>query len=219
MDEDVEKNVDDDSGNEMHGIANNVTIAPGKFTRARYFNGKGNIEIPHNDVMNLSKSDFSFCGWIKIESHTNPLTTLAVQQGLGCDYRPGRIGATPGWDIGHGFTHRGTRICIRDNLNNVGNEIIVHNDDVSNANLLGKWTHYVVVFNRRIGKIVLYINGKKQDPFIDISAVTGNINNDQPLVFGSLHGRKTKGFVDKYRLYNKALNEIEVIVIYKDHKA
>ena len=218
MDEDVEKNVDDDSGNEMHGIANEVTIAPGKFTRARYFNGKGNIEIPHNDVMNLSKSDFSFCGWIKIENHTYPLTTLAVQQGLGCDYISGRIGATPGWDIGHGFTHRGTRICIRDNLNNVGNETIVHNDDVSNTNLLGKGTHYVVVFNRRIGKIVLYINGKKQDPFIDISAVTGNINNDQPLVFGSLHGWKTKGFVDKYRLYNKALNEIEVIVIYKDHK-
>ena len=218
MDEDVEKNVDDDSGNEMHGIANDVTIARGKFTRARYFNGTGNIEIPHNDVMKLSKSDFSFCGWIKIESHTNPLTTFAVQQGLGCDYEPGRAGSTPGWDIGHGFTHRGTRICIRDNLNNVGNEIIVHNDDVSNANLLGKWTHYVVVFNRRIGKIVLYINGKKQDPFIDISAVTGNINNDQPLVFGFLYGWKTKGFVDDYRLYNKALNETEVIVIYKDHK-
>ena len=103
-------------------------------------------------------------------------------------------------------------------LNNVGNEIIVHNDDVSNANLLEKWTHYVVVFNRLIGKIVHYINSKKQDPFSDISAVTGNINNDQPLLFGSLYGWKTKGFLDDYRLYNKALNETEVMMIYKDHK-
>ena len=103
-------------------------------------------------------------------------------------------------------------------LNNVGNEIIVHNDDVSNANLLEKWTHYVVVFNRLIGKIVHYINSKKQDPFSDISAVTGNINNDQPLLFGSLYGWKIKGFLDDYRLYNKALNETEVMMIYKDHK-
>ena len=218
MDEDVEKYVDDDSGIEMHVIANNVTIARGKFTRARYFNGGGNIEIPHNDVMKLSKSDFSFCGWIKIESHTNPLTTFAVQQGLGCDYRPGRAGSTPGWDIGHGFTQRGTRICIRDDLNNVGNEIIVHNDDVSNANLLGKWTHYVVVFNRLIGKIVLCINSKKQDLFINIRTVTGNVNNDQSLFFASLYGWKTKGFLDDYRLYNKALNETEVMIIYNDHK-
>ena len=217
MDNYAEKYVDDDSGNEMHGTANNVTIARGKFARARYFNGTGIIEIPHNDVMNLSKSDFSFCGWIKIESHTFPSTIFAVQQGLGCDYRPGRAGFTPGWDIGHGFTQRGTRVCIRDNLNNVGNEIIVHNDDFSNARLLAKWTHYVVVFNRLHRKIVLYVNSKKQDPFIDISAVTGDINNNQPLLFGPLYGWKTKGFLDDYRLYNKALNDTEVLTIYTDH--
>ena len=51
MDEDVEKYVDDDSGNEMHGIANDATIVRGKFTRARFFNGSGSIEIPYNDAM------------------------------------------------------------------------------------------------------------------------------------------------------------------------
>ena len=218
MDDVEEKYVDDDSGKEMHGTANGPKIARGIFTRGRYFNGTGNIEIPHNDAMNLLKSDFSFCGWIKVESHLYPLTTFAVQQGLGCDYRPGRAGFTPGWDIGHGFTQRGTRVCIRDNLNNVGNEIIVHNDDFSNARLLGKWTHYVVVFNRLLGKIVLYINSKKQDQFIDNSAVTGVINNNQPLRFGFLYGWKTKGSLDEYRMYNKALADTEVAYIYNDHR-
>ena len=218
MDDVEEKYVDDDSGKEMHGTANGPKIARGIFTRGRYFNRTGNIEIPHNDAMNLLKSDFSFCGWIKVESHLYPLTTFAVQQGLGCDYRPGRAGFTPGWDIGHGFTQRGTRVCIHDNLNNVGNEIIVHNDDFSNARLLGKWTHYVVVFNRLLGKIVLYINSKKQDQFIDISAVTGVINNNQSLRFGFLYGWKTKGSLDEYRMYNKALTDTEVANIYNDHR-
>ena len=218
MDDVEEKYVDDDSGKEMHGTANGPKIARGIFTRGRYFNGTGNIEIPHNDAMNLLKSDFSFCGWIKVESHLSPLTTFAVQQGLGCDYRPGRAGFTPGWDIGHGFTQRGTRVCIRDNLNNTGNEIIVHNDDFSNARLLGKWTHYVVVFNRLLGKIVLYINSKKQDQFIDNSAVTGVINKNQPLRFGFLYGWKTKGSLDEYRMYNKALADTEVAYIYNDHR-
>ena len=217
MDDVEEKYVDDDSGKEMHGIANGPRIARGIFTRGRYLNGTGNIEIPHNDAINFLKSDFSFCGWIKIESHSYPLTTLAIQQGVGCGYTT-KAGFTPGWEIGHGFSERGTRVCIQDNLNNSGNEVIVHNDDFSNASLLGKWTHYVVVFNRLLGRIVLYINSKKQDRFIDISAVTGVINNNQPLRFGFLNGWKTKGFLDEYRIYNKALTDAEVANLYNDHR-
>ena len=76
----------------------------------------------------------------------------------------------------------------------------------------------MVVFNRLLGRIVLYINSKKQDQFIDISAVTGVINNNQPLRFGFLNGWKTKGFLDEYRIYNKALTDTEVANIYNDHR-
>ena len=71
MDDVAEKYVDDDSEKEMRGTAKSSAITHGKFTRVRYFNGEGTIEIP-NDAMNLSKSDFSICGWIKIESHLYP---------------------------------------------------------------------------------------------------------------------------------------------------
>ena len=76
----------------------------------------------------------------------------------------------------------------------------------------------MVVFNRLLGKIVLYINSKKQDQFIDISAVTGVINNNQSLSFGFLYGWKTKGSLDEYRMYNKALTDTEVANIYNDHR-
>ena len=76
----------------------------------------------------------------------------------------------------------------------------------------------MVVFSRLHKKIFVYVNSKKQDPFIDISAVTGDINNNQPLLFGSLYGWKTKGFVDDYRLYHKALTDTEVLAICTDNR-
>ena len=217
MDDVAEKYVDDDSEKEMRGTAKSSAITHGKFTRVRYFNGEGTIEIP-NDAMNLSKSDFSICGWIKIESHLYPWTIFAVQKGLGCYSKPDRAGSTSGWDIGHGFFDNGTRLCIWDNLNNSGDEVINHNDGFRNSRLLKKWTHYVVVFNRFNGTTFIYINGPKQNQFIDISAITGVINNDQPLRFGYVHGWKTKGFLDDYKMYNKALIDNEVPIIYNDHR-
>ena len=218
MDDVAEKYVDDDSEKEMRGTAKSSAITHGKFTRARYFNGEGIIQIPHNDTMNLSKSDFSICGWIKIESHLYPSTTFAVQKGLGCYFKPDRAGSASGWDIGHGFFDNGTRVCIRDNLNNSGDELINHNGGFINFRLLKKWTHYVVVFNRFNGTIFLYINGQKQNQFIDISAITGVITNDQTLRFGYVYGWKTKGFLDDYKMFKEELTDNEVAIIYNDHR-
>ena len=48
MDEENGNYVDDDSGNEMHGAAStDVVTARGKFTRGRYFDSNGLINIPH----------------------------------------------------------------------------------------------------------------------------------------------------------------------------
>ena len=76
----------------------------------------------------------------------------------------------------------------------------------------------MVVFNRFNGTTFIYINGPKQNQFIDISAITGVINNDQPLRFGYVYSWKTKGFLDDYKMYNKALIDNEVPIIYNDHR-
>ena len=211
MDDVAEKYVDDDSGKEMHGTAESSAVTRGKFTHTQYFHSGGKIEIPRNDVMNLSKSDFSFCGWIQTESHLYPATIFGVQNALECYFKSGSAGSTPGWDIGHSFYDTGTRFCIRDDLIN-------HNDGFRNSRLLGKWTDYVVVFNRLNGKIFLYINSQKQNQFIGISAITGVINNNQPLLIGYVYGWKTTGFLDDYKMYNKTLTDTEVAIIYNDHR-
>lgn len=51
---------------------------------------------------------------------------------------------------------------------------------------------------------------------LDISNITADIVNDKLLSIGGLYGWKTKGFIDGYRIYNKALLDMEVMLIYKD---
>ena len=95
---------------------------------------------------------------------------------------------------------------------------IEFDDGFQQHHLLYQWAHYAVVFDRQQQeKVFLYINGKKQSDSLDISAVRGSVNNDRPLAFGYLHGWKTKGTLDEYRVYNRALRDLEVGAIFKNH--
>lgn len=80
-------------------------------------------------------------------------------RGCGCYFSAGKNGTTPGWDIGHGFSKKGTNICLRGNFNNIAQRKVVHNNDLMHDKLLGKWTHYAVVLSRDVKKIFLYTNG------------------------------------------------------------
>ncbi len=86
------------------------------------------------------------------------------------------------------------------------------------SDLTGKWAHYAFVFDREENKIKLYINGKKQADEVDISSIKGNLDNTSNLRLGSLYGWNTKGTLDEYRFYKKALTDDEVTMIHADHK-
>ena len=95
---------------------------------------------------------------------------------------------------------------------------IVFDGGYQPAQMLGKWVHYAVVFDRdQQKKVFVYVNGKMQSNSLDISAVQGSVDNNKPLEIGQLYGWKTKGTLDEYRLYNKALDKFEVATIYKNH--
>lgn len=80
-------------------------------------------------------------------------------QGCECYFSADKNGTTPDWDIGHGFSKKGTNICLRGNFNNIAQVRVVHNNDLMHDKLLGKWTHYAVVLSRVVKKIFLYTNG------------------------------------------------------------
>ena len=218
MDEQTGNEVADDSGYENHGSASGPVPSLSKFSRGRYFDSSGVISVPNSSILNFGLSSFTVVGWAKILDVTYPLTTFAVRKGFGCYFGSGRQGWHPGWETGHGYRANGLDVCIRDKENRMVRKTIAFDHGYQPGQLLGQWAHYTVVFDRnQQKKVFAYINGKKQSSAVDISAVKGSVDNDKALDFGYLYGKKTKGTLDEYRLYNLALDEFEVAAIYKNH--
>lgn len=214
MDEQSGNAVADDSGYENHGTASGPKPTLSKFTRGRYFDSDGIITVPNSALLNFDVSSFSVCGWLKVQDVTYPRTTFAVKKGWKCYYQDGDKEAEPGWDIGHGYKSNGLNVCIRDKNSKKQSGGIVFDDGQQPEQLIGQWVHYVVVFDRKQQKVFVYVNGTKQSTWLDISKVTGSVDNDRSLEFGQLYGWKTKGTLDEYRLYRKALDANEVNAIY-----
>ncbi|KAL9957747.1 hypothetical protein ACROYT_G034683 [Oculina patagonica] len=218
MDEQTGNEVADDSGHENHGSAGGPVPKLSRFSRGRYFDSNGVITVPNDATLNFGLKSFSVVGWAKILDVTYPLTTFALRKGYGCYFGPGRQGWVPGWETGHGYQAKGLQVCIRDKESRLADKAIEFDDGYQPAQLLGQWVHYAIVFDRvQQKKVFVYINGKKQSNSLDISAVKGSVDNNKALEFGTLYGWKTKGTLDECRVYNRALDEIEVAAIFKNH--
>ena len=218
MDEQTGNDVADDSGFENHGSASGPVPVLSKFSRGRYFNSYGIIAIPDSSILNFGVTSFSVTGWAKILDVKYTLTTFGVKKGHGCYFGPGRQGWVPGWEIGHGYNSKGLYVCIRDKENRMALQLIVLDSGNQPNQLLGQWAHYAVVFDReQQKKVFVYINGKKQSDALDISGVKGSVDNNKVIEIGRFYGWKTKGTLDEYRVYNKALDKFEVAAIFKNH--
>jgi len=150
MDEQAGNNVADDSGYEHHGSASGPAPRLSKFSYGRYFNSNGVITIPNTPALNFGFSSFSVCGWLKIVDVTYPLTTYAVKKGHGCYYSPGRAGWVPGWETAHGYNSESLRVCIRDKENRKADKYIRLDNGYQPGQLIGKWVHHTVVFDREL---------------------------------------------------------------------
>jgi len=218
MNEQSGNDVADDSGYENHGLANGPIPKLSKFSYGRYFNSGGKITIPNSAVLNFGVSSFSASGWVKVQDVKYPMTTFAVKKGSGCYYGPGRAGWVPGWETAHGYRSTALRVCIRDKENRKADAYVELDKGYQPDQLIGQWVHHVVVFDREQQKrAFVYINGKKQTNSLDISTVKGSVDNQMSLDFGYLYGWKTKGTLDEYRVYNKALDAHEVDSIFNNH--
>jgi len=220
MDEHNGNGVADDSGYENHGSAHGPIAKFSKFSYGRYFDSDGIITIPNAPVLNFGFSSFTISGWQKILDLEYPRTSFAVKKGHGCYFGPGREGWVPGWETAHGHSSNTLNVCIRDNQNFKVRESVKLDDGYQPGQLIGKWVHYVVVFDREhLKRAFVYVNGKKQANSLDISALKGSVDNSKNMEFGELYGWKTKGTLDEYRIYNKALETHEVESIFNNHLA
>ncbi|EDO48591.1 predicted protein [Nematostella vectensis] len=222
MDEQLGNTVDDDSGNENHGTAERASPTRAKFTRGRYFdNGGGTITIPHSSGLDLTHI-FSIACWYKVTDSpwvavSYPDKTFFVRKGTAFPHGSQQIRPRPGFEFALGYKSLGTRISVSDGYHMVSS-ILEHDSAFLPARLIGRWAHYVLTLDRRVGVITMYINGRKQTNTVNIRSLTGSIGNDMPLIIAFQYSRITRGYLDDCRVYKHALSSAEAKLLYQNHR-
>jgi uncharacterized protein (TIGR02145 family) len=206
-------NANDESGNGNDGIAYGATLTTDRFGNANSaYNFDGvddNIEIGHSPS-NLDfgpYDDFSVVAWVKLDTLlTNGLIGRHNGGGLYGTYWYAMISD----DVSY------TKICPGDNS---FSKISMG----SNPLTTDVWFQVVYTFDRD-GFQKTYINGEL-DTLADISSIDGlNISDTSiPISIGQI-GNKTlntnfffKGAIDDIRIYNRALNENEILALYYEN--
>jgi prepilin-type N-terminal cleavage/methylation domain-containing protein len=113
------------------------------------------------------------------------------------------VAGNKGWQIGAGYSSGGIRVSINDGVNILGGFITLEVGSRP-TDLINKWCHMVIVFDRTsTKKIVAYINAKKQSATIDISALSGDIQGNTDIKIGNAVGWLLYGRADEIRMYNE----------------
>ena len=193
MDEESGNVLTDSSGNENHGTTNGA-VADGRFCRGQAFveSGSQGISIPSpadHPTLEFGTGSFSVMGWAKFDDYTYPRTSFVAKNGHGCYFGDG---ATGGFLAGRSVTgqRRRLRRLHQGQRQQQSTPALQYNAGSRPADLsaLGRTTH----LSSPREPPASYINGVQHDT-LDISAVTGSVNNDQPFTIGTLYGWKTAG--------------------------
>jgi hypothetical protein len=205
---------DEGSGTVVHDLSGNnnvITTAAnrwsnaGKFGKAIDLPGAGYVTAADSDSLDFGTSDFSVSFWGYTRDYTNPKSLVAMQKGNQA-YAAGNY---PGWEFGNSFSANGYFFAINDGTNRA-NGTITMDAGYKPADIQNKWTHFAFVVSRATGKVNLYVNNVKQSGVLDISAVTGSINNALGFKIANINGWLLDGLFDEVKIYNFAMNEDDI---------
>jgi Tfp pilus assembly protein PilV len=193
-------------------VGANVSRASSSFGLSLNFPGTGSptFSVPDNNTFDFGTSSFSVAMWGYYRDFTNPKAWFMLKKSGTC-----YLGSSPGWDIGHGYTATGIRICYTDGTNLVTNATVTFDTGFQPTDLMNQWVHLVVVFDKSANSVKFYVNGKKQTNEYNIAAVTGSVNNSSSLTMGSMYGWQTDAKMDELRVYNGALSADDVFDLYR----
>ena len=161
------------------------------------------VNLPNNKSLYPESHSFTVAGWVYPRDYTYPRSFFPFG-----NTNASQTGGT-GWQIGHGFSNTGLGVRISDGTNIAATTI----DCASGyrpIDLLNKWSHVVVVFDRTSLKIFLYVNGQKQTNYASIPSALGNVYNAQDVMFGNMFGWRLDGKLDEVAFYNEALSSSKI---------
>ena len=161
------------------------------------------ISIPDNSSLDLGTDNFTVAGWFRANNSDSEQT---IVQKRAADATPG----TPGF-----------RVFI-----NATGHLAATIDDGTDDQLRissatyedGQWHHFAVSFDRD-GFLAIYVDGAFATTSLDISSLTGSVDNEEPLTFGAgLSGATAQDFltggIDDIAIWNTILNLGQVQSIY-----
>ena len=198
----------DSAGSNTGTISGNYTWTTGRINNALSLSG-GSMSAASAASLNFGTGSFSVEMWGKYRDFTYPKAWFMIKKSNVC-YTAG----SPGWDVGHTYNENGIVVCLSDGTANTGNAGITFDPGFRPSEMVNKWVHIVIVFDRSADKAKAYVNGAKQTNELDISAITGSVDNAVALTVGTMYGWSTDGTLDEIKLYNRALSANEVQYAY-----
>jgi hypothetical protein len=180
-----------------HGIMEGEPeIVEGKINESLLFNGLDNlVKIDHSESLNL-KEAITIEFWFLLDGNS-------ANNNFPRAFSKGQSGATDGaygiWINDTLTTDIGFR-CVTLSPNDIRTQALPNYDD-------DEWHHVVVTYDGQRGK--LYLDGENH---VDISVIGDISQTDDRLHIGDGgNNRHFSGAVDEARIYNRALDEGEVV--------
>jgi hypothetical protein len=201
------------------GKGNDLTVTTaqwkdtGKINKALDYPGNGQALTADSPALDFGTNDFSVSFWANTRDYTYPKSLVSMSKGDQA-YTAGH----PGWEFGNGYSGAGYTFAINDGTNKV-QAVMPIDAGFRPADVQNKWAHYVFSVSRSSGKVKLYINGTKQSTELDISSVTGSVDNVFGFQVGLINGWSIDGLVDEVKLYNYALSDSDVSADYNQNSS
>lgn len=204
-------NTNDYSGNNLNGIASNLTYVEGKIGQAASFNGSNSKIITNTNMGNFGYSDFSITFWVK-------MLTDGSNRGLVCKSNGGNPISEYGFLINNpspgtiGFATATTSTSWG-------------TDGTYSAKITGlsltSFNHITIIGKRDQSNISIYVNGilKSLEEYVgglNKFNLIGNIYNNLNFTIGSESDDLfSNSLINDVRIYNHALSEKEIKEIAK----
>lgn len=209
-------NANDESGNGNNGNIFGATLSldkNGTPNKAFSFNGINNyIEVPSSESINMpANQNFSICFYYK-PSSIGPLN--GSFHGIIGKMFPtgGTTGPNNGWQIGRNLTS----FKFSSRSGNSANEF---NNPACGTDQFGQfsndvYSYFVFLFDRVIGRIIVYKDGIEVGRF-DCQNLNSNFSNNYPLRIGVERERNlfTAGVLDEIRIYKRILTNSEIFLL------
>jgi len=183
-----------DTGGNYHGTNSGVTFESGKYNQCGYFDGNHQIttNVPY------FTGDFTISAHIKTD-------------GTAGGYLASEWNSSGGYGIFISIGHDAIGLGAYNGTNQISTWGLVDHD---NGN---SWNHVTFSFNGTtdVDGVKLFFNGKEVGSGSSTSAVLSGASH--PLYIGTtMHSTQFDGKIDQFRIFNRALNEKEINILYNE---